>query len=251
MKAFLSEHKRGLLISLLALAVAIIAVLAAFLCTGQIKDRHQAEAVPPGRIHDAGVFGESIQVHDSTQGEIVIDDSGMESTSPVVTPAAASDSKRTADPETIWTDASAYTGNHTPIEQAQMADGSLGVLTIEKIGLSVNVYEGPDQMEDMSKGAAHFPHTSAWDGNVGISAHNINFDGTDGFFKNLYRLEEGDKIAYRCELGERAYTVETAKTIDATDWSPLGHSDENRLTLITCISGKPEQRLCVQAVEQR
>ena len=250
MKSFLANHKRGLLISLLVLVAAVIAVLTAFFCTQQIKNRHQAEAVPPGRVHNVGVFGESIQVHDSTQGEIVIDNSGMESTSPVVTPAAASDSKRTTAPETIWTDASAYTGNHTPIEQAQMADGSLGVLTIEKIGLSVNVYEGPDQMEDMSKGAAHFPHTSAWDGNVGLSAHNINFDGTDGFFKNLYRLAEGDKIAYRCELGERAYTVETAKTIDATDWSPLGHSDENRLTLITCISGKPEQRLCVQAVEQ-
>ncbi len=250
MKAFLSEHKRGLFISLLVIAAAIIAVLAAFLCTGQIKGRHQAEAVPPGRVHDAGVFGESIQVHDSTQGEIVIDDSGADSMESSVTPTIG-EGKRTTDPETIWTDASAYTGNHTPIEQAQMADGSLGVLTIEKIGLSVNVYEGPDQMEDMSKGAAHFPHTSAWDGNVGISAHNINFDGTDGFFKNLYRLEEGDKIAYRCELGERAYTVETVKAIDATNWSPLGHSDENRLTLITCISGKPEQRLCVQAVEQR
>ena len=111
MKAFLSEHKRGLLISLLALAVAIIAVLAAFLCTGQIKDRHQAEAVPPGRVHDAGVFGESIQVHDSTQGEIVIDDYGADSIESSVTPTIG-EGKRTADPETIWTDASAYTGNH-------------------------------------------------------------------------------------------------------------------------------------------
>ena len=250
MRAFFSEHKRGLLFALLALATAVIAVLAAFFCTEKIKDRHAKEAVPPGRVHDAGVFGENIEVYDSTQGEIVIDDSGMEGGGPATIPATTSDSNRTSDPETIWANTSAYTGNHTPIEQAQMADGSLGVLTIEKIGLSVNVYEGPDQMEDMSKGAAHFPHTSAWDGNVGISAHNINFDGTDGFFKNLYRLEEGDKITYRCELGERAYTVETVKTIDATDWSPLGHSDENYLTLITGISGRPEQRLCVQAVEQ-
>lgn len=250
MRAFLSEHKRGLLFALLALAAAVIAVLSAFFCTEKIKDRHTAEAVPPGRVHDAGVFGENIEVYDSTQGEIVIDDSGVENKGPAVTPATTSGSNRTTDPETIWADASAYTGNHTPIEQAQMADGSLGVLTIGKIGLSVNVYESPDQMEDMSKGAAHFPHTSAWDGNVGLSAHNINFDSTDGYFKNLYRLAEGDEITYRCELGERAYTVETVKTIDATDWSPLVHSDENRLTLITCISGKPEQRLCVQAVER-
>lgn len=250
MRSFLANHKKGLLFSLLVLAAAVIAVLAAFFCTKQIKDRHAKEAVPAGRVYDTGVFGESIQVYDSTQGEIVIDGSGTEKTGPEAAPATTGDSKRTADPETIWADASVYAGNHTPIEQAQMADGSLGVLTIEKIGLSVNVYESPDQMEDMSKGAAHFPHTSAWDGNVGLSAHNINFDGTDGFFKNLYQLAEGDEITYRCELGERAYTVETVKTIDAADWSPLGHTDENRLTLITCISGRPEQRLCVQAVEQ-
>lgn len=247
MKAFLLERKRGLLISLLVIAAAIIAVLAAFLCTGQIKDRHQAEAVPPGRVHDAGAFGENIQIYDSTQGEIVIDGSALRLSQPAS--ASETEVKLTADPDQIWA-ADAYAGNHTPVEAAQMEDGSLGVLTVEKLRLSVNVFESPDQMEAMTKGAAHFPHTSAWDGNVGISAHNINFDGTDGFFKNLYQLEEGDKIAYRCELGERAYTVETAKTIDATDWSPLGHSDENRLTLITCISGKPEQRLCVQAVEQ-
>ena len=250
MKAFLSDHKRGLFISLLVLAAAVIAVLAAFFCTGQIKGRHAKEAVPAGRLHDAGVFGENIEVYDSTQGEIVIDGSGTESTGPEAAPATTGDSKRTVDPETIWANASVYAGNHTPIEQAQMADGSLGVLTIEKIGLSVNVYESPNQMEDMSKGAAHFPHTSAWDGNIGLSAHNINFDGSDGYFKNLYQLAEGDKITYRCELGERAYTVEAVKTIDAADWSPLGHMDENCLTLITCISGRPEQRLCVQAVEQ-
>lgn len=250
MRVFLSEHKRGLLISLLVLAAAVIAVLAAFFCTGKIKERHAKEVVPAGRVHDAGAFGESIQIYDSTQGEIVIDGSGPEGTGPEATPANVGEGKRTADPETIWADASVYTGNHTPIEQAQMADGSLGVLTIEKIGLSVNVYESPDQMEDMSKGAAHFPHTSAWDGNVGLSAHNINFDGTDGFFKNLYQLAEGDEISYRCELGERTYTVEAVKTIDAADWSHLSHTDENRLTLITCISGRPEQRLCVQAVEQ-
>lgn len=250
MRTFLSEHKRGLLISLLMLAAAVIAVLAAFFCTKQIKDRHAKEAVPAGRVYDTGVFGESIQVYDSTQGEIIIDGSGTEGTGPEAAPVSAGEGKRTIDPETIWAGASVYAGNHTPIEQAQMVDGSLGVLTIEKIGLSVNVYEGPDQMEDMSKGAAHFPHTSAWDGNVGLSAHNINFDGTDGFFKNLYQLAEGDEITYRCELGDRIYTVETVKTIDAADWSPLGHTDENRLTLITCISGKPEQRLCVQAVEQ-
>ena len=146
MRVFLSEHKRRLLISLFVLAAAVIAVLAAFFCTGQIKGRHAKEAVPARRVHDAGVFGENIEVYDSTQGEIVIDGSGMESTGSEAAPVSASEGKRTTDPENIWADASAYAGNHTPTQQAQMADGSLGILTIEKIGLSVNVYESPDQM---------------------------------------------------------------------------------------------------------
>jgi len=249
MKTFFSEHRKGALLGLAILLAAVVAVCAAFFCTRQIKNAHTKEAVPEGRVHDAGVFGEGIQVYDSTQGEVVIDGSGQSAENETAVLTRIGEGKLTSDPESIWS-ADTYAGNHTPVEQAQMEDGSIGVLTIEKIGLSVNVYESPDQMEDMSKGAAHFPHTSAWDGNVGLSAHNINFDGTDGYFKDLYQLAEGDEIAYRCELGERTYIVEAVRAIDASDWTQLGHADENRLTLITCISGKPEQRLCVQAVEK-
>jgi len=59
---------------------------------------------------------------------------------------------------------------------------SIGVLTIPDIGLSVRVYDGEDEMELMKKGIAHFRHTTAWTGNIGLSAHNINFDGSPGYF---------------------------------------------------------------------
>lgn len=245
-KSYILAHKKALLIA--ATALVAVGTAAAFLCTALIKGPGSgAGAVPEGRIHDAGVFGDEVEIFDSTNGEVVIEGSVTPVTSPSLT-AKASGGKLISDPDDIWTE-NTDSGNHTPIEQAMMEDGSIGVLTIEKLGLSVNVFESPDQMEDMSKGVAHFPSTSAWDGNIGLSAHNVNFDGSDGYFKNLYTLSAGDAIQYQTALGQRDYTVKSVSEIDASDWSTLGYTDENKLTLITCISGKPEKRLCVQAVE--
>lgn len=250
MKAYLLAHKKAILIGMAVLAAA--ALLLAVIITGQIK-KPKGEPVPEGRIFDSGVFEDALEIHDSTKGEIVIEastSSGKDSSGLIVLSAGeAPPLKLVPDPEQIWT-VDPYAGNHTPVEQAAMADGSIGVLTIEKLKLSVNVFGSPDEMEDMRKGLAHFPSTSSWSGNIGLSGHNVNFDGTDGFFKNLHTLAEGDAMQYKTALGERTYLVESVKAIAASDWSPLGYEDKNQLTLITCISGKPDQRLCVRAVEK-
>ena len=253
---FVKAHKLGV-------AIACAAVLLCGAIAATVISRHYAgpaaDVVPSGRIHDAGVFGEDIVVHDSTEGEIVIaaasnalsakdnPDSAAPGSAPAIMPSIAP-AKVVADPEAIWT-ADTYAGNHTLVEKALMQNGSIGVLTIPRLTLSVNVYESPDNMEAMSKGIAHFPQTSAWDGNVAMSAHNINMDGSAGYFLNLYTLEKGDAITYMTALGERSYTVESVTAIAASDWSPLGYTDDHRLTLITCISGQPDKRLAVTALE--
>lgn len=164
-------------------------------------------------------------------------------------PAAAEPARFTADPAAIWQGESAPT--HGGFTLPVPMDGeSVGVLTIPDIGLSVRVYESADEMAAMTKGAAHFKSTSAWDGNVGLSAHNINFDGSAGYFLNLYKLKKGAVIKYETALGKREYAVESVTEISETDWSRLGRTQDNRVTLITCISGKPSLRLCVQAVEK-
>lgn len=236
----LKDHKKQIAIA--CAAILLCSFLAALYATRQIKSGEQ-EPIPPGRIYDAGIFGDDIIVHDSTEGEIVIGAASAEAVSLATTPL-----KTVSDPEAIWSE-DTYAGKHTPIEKAQMKDGSIGVLTIPALNLSVNVYESPDNMEAMSKGVAHFPSTSAYDGNVSLSAHNINLDGSDGYFKYLYTLQKGDDVTYKTALGERAYTVESITTIAASDWTPLYYTDDNRLTMITCISGQPDKRLCVQAVE--
>ena len=130
-----------------------------------------------------------------------------------------------------------------------MEDGeSVGILTIPDLDLSVRVYGG-DEMAAMEKGLAHFSPTSAWGGNVGILGHNINFDGTPGYFLYIYRLQQGAVIRYETVFGVREFVVETVSEISAYDWSFLERTADNRITLITCISGRPELRLAVQAVE--
>ncbi len=139
-------------------------------------------------------------------------------------------------------------GNYTLPESAQLEDGSIGQLIIEKIDVSAPVYETDDEMEAMRKGIAHYKISSAWDGNVGLCAHN----GTASYcwFRDLHQLKAGDEVVYKTALGNRIYLVSTVKEVSETDWSMLGRTDDNRLTMTTCIDGKPDKRLCVQAIEK-
>lgn len=245
MTQILKNHKKHIAIA--CAVILLCSFLAALYVTRQIQPGEQ-EPIPPGRIYDAGVFGGNIVVHDSAEGEIVIGADTAESSVEAV-PLAAVPLKTVSDPEAIW-NADTYAGKHTPVEKAQMKNGSIGVLTIPKLNLSANVYESPDNMEAMSRGVAHFPSTSAYDGNVALSAHNINLDGSDGYFKYLYTLAKGDNVTYQTALGERSYIVESVTTIAASDWTPLYYTDDNRLTMITCISGQADKRLCVTAIQK-
>ncbi len=140
-------------------------------------------------------------------------------------------------------------GNYTLPEKTEMKDGSIGVLTIESIGVSAPVYETDDEMEAMRKGIAHYKTTSAWNGNIGLCAHN----GTASYcwFRDLHKVEKGDMVTYQTALGTRTYQVSEIKEIEETDWFMLGRTEDNRITMTTCIDDKPSKRLCVQAVEQQ
>lgn len=124
-------------------------------------------------------------------------------------------------------------------------DGSLGRLKIPSLGLSVKVYED-ESLESLAKGVGHFKSTSCWDGNVGIAGHNR---GVANHFGQIHTLEKGDWITYTTKLGTRAYEVFFVGQIKETDFSRLGRSSENMLTLITCVRDVPEMRWCVQARE--
>lgn len=138
--------------------------------------------------------------------------------------------------------------SYTLPEKTVLEGDCLGVLTIPAIGLEMKVYEAEDEMEAMLKGGAHYKDTSAWDGNVGISAHNSGVPDCASF-GNLQKLRKGDAIFYKTSLGERQYKVETILEISDEDWSWLGRTADNRITLTTCVTGKPDKRFLVQAVQ--
>ena len=178
--------------------------------------------------------------------------SGAEYTPNVVstTTQSYSSNASTYDATVIYPDS----GNGTTILQTSFtdyssltrSDGSIGTLRIPKLDITVKNYEGATS-ESMRKGVGHFSHTSAWDGNIGISGHNRGAAYNIGSIKNL---KIGDIVEYTTIKGTRTYAVNFVGDISSTDWSRLNPTSDNRITLITCIDNQPTRRVCVQATER-
>ena len=136
--------------------------------------------------------------------------------------------------------------NITTTEKGSLlyADSTLGTLTIPKLGLSVKVYEGEN---NLSKGVGHFTDTAVFTGNVAIAGHNR---GINSYFGEIHHLKAGDEIIYSTKLGTKKYAVTSVRKINAADFSFLRETSDNRLTLITCVKNEPNFRRCVQAKEK-
>lgn len=124
-------------------------------------------------------------------------------------------------------------------------DGSIGTLYVERTKKTIKVYEGED-LANLKIGAGHFAATSVWDGNVGLAGHNR---GSSPYFSFVKDLQNGDVLKYTTKYGSRTYKVYSKTQINEYDNLPLSWSDENILTLITCVADVPELRYCVQARE--
>lgn len=135
---------------------------------------------------------------------------------------------------------------YTSVEGMAYQDGSIGTVSIPRLGISVKVWEGETDAS-MAKGLGHYSSTSGWAGNVGVCGHNRGAKYNIGTIKNL---KQGDAITYTTIYGTRTYEVTMVKTISNTDWSYLQGTADNRITLTTCVDNQPSQRICVQAVEK-
>ena len=120
------------------------------------------------------------------------------------------------------------------------------VIKIPKISLEAEISEGTSK-EIMDKFVGHFEETTKISGNVGLAAHNRGYPVN--YFKDIKLLKEGDKIIYKYNNVEKIYTVTENKIIKDIDWSLLESTQDNRITLITCVENEPEYRRCVQAKE--
>ncbi len=138
-----------------------------------------------------------------------------------------------------------YSSSFTLPDGLYYSDGSIGKLSIPSLGVSAKVYE-EESLENLAKGIGHFKYTSCWDGNVGFAAHNR---GIADYFGEIHKLRTGDRIVYTTKLGTRTYEVFYVEQIEETDLSRLGRTDENLVTLVTCVRNQSELRWCVQARE--
>ncbi len=152
--------------------------------------------------------------------------------------------KNLVDPKEIVTDSKFENVTYDTVEG--IGNNIIGTLTIEKIGLKANIKEGGDNAT-LKDYIGHIENTATYDGNVGLAGHNRGYENS--YFARINELENGDIITYQTKFFTRNYKVDNIKTILETDWSMLKDTQENKLTLITCIPNKKVQRLCVQATE--
>lgn len=121
-------------------------------------------------------------------------------------------------------------------------------IEISKISLVATISEGTTK-EVLNQYVGHFENTSREVGNVGLAAHNRGYDVN--YFKDLKLLKEGDEIKYIHNEFQKTYEVEKCRIIKDTEWEFLEETEENMLTLITCVENQPEYRRCVQAIEKK
>lgn len=100
----------------------------------------------------------------------------------------------------------------------------------------------------MNEYVGHFEETETEYGNVGLAAHNRGY--SVNYFENLKKLKIGSEIIYKHEDFEMIYVVETIEIIDNTNWDYLKNTEENHITLITCVENEPKYRRCIQGVEK-
>ena len=85
-------------------------------------------------------------------------------------------------------------------------------------------------------------------GNIALASHN---EGSYAhYFSIINELEDNEEIIYMTNKGERRYKVCESKIIKETDLSILRETEENIITLITCVKGQDENRLCVIGKEE-
>lgn len=137
--------------------------------------------------------------------------------------------------------------NYLQTEALYYSDGSIGTIRIPRLNLTTKVFEG-ETVESMRKGVGHFEFTSTFDGNVGIAGHNR---GSSAYLSGIWNLRNGDEIIYTTKYGQRIYEVYSKEKISDTDYSKLGWSSDNIITLITCVENQSTLRWCIVAKETK
>ena len=119
-------------------------------------------------------------------------------------------------------------------------------IEIPAISLTAPIAEGTEA-DILNDKVGHFIDTSCEFGNIGLAAHNRGYK--KNYFQNLKKLKKEDQIIYTHDSFKKIYSIDKIEIIENTDWSYLKNTDENKITLITCIENEPKYRRCIQGTE--
>jgi sortase A len=108
----------------------------------------------------------------------------------------------------------------------------LGRLRIPSIGVSAVFVEGT-ATGDLSSGPGHYPGTPipGEHGTVGIAGHRTTYGA---WFRNINRLEPGDRIAITMPYGQFTYRVERTRIVPPTALWVTKRVGYDRLILSAC-----------------
>lgn len=116
-------------------------------------------------------------------------------------------------------------------------------ISIPKINLTARIKDGTDQ-ETLNNYVAHFEKSACIKGNICLAAHNRGYKVN--YFKDLKQLQKGDEILYEFKSIKLKYLVTQNEIINDTDIQVIADTEENIITLITCVENQPEKRRCVR-----
>lgn len=119
-------------------------------------------------------------------------------------------------------------------------------IEIPKIKLKAPIAEGTDS-ETLNTKIGHFSETDLMQGNIGLAGHNRGYE--NNYFQNLKKLKIDDEIIYKYLEYQKTYKIDKIEIIKNTDWSYLEKTNENKITLITCVENEPQYRRCIQGTE--
>lgn len=118
----------------------------------------------------------------------------------------------------------------------------IGIILIPALNVEAPIFQGVTS-EVLKYSVGHFEETSLWNGNVVLASHNRG--SYAHYFWGINELKNGEEIIYITNMGERRYKVVDSKIIEETNVDILGDTEENTLTLITCVTGEKSKRRCV------
>ncbi len=123
----------------------------------------------------------------------------------------------------------------------------IGYLKIDSINLNAPIKDGTE-LSTLKTAIGHFKETAYFNGNVCFAAHNRGYN--QNFFEKLNELKKGDKVEYITKYTTQEYYVTDIKEVEETDLTVLNPTEQDQVTMITCIKNQKEKRLCVIATKQ-